>query len=171
MDKTGFFVNAYFGLGIPEGAVNFRTLWYEKGKADKGIRADLRDRPNWPLRGLYWLSRDLLNDDKDAHAVLEPDARSLAEIRNQLEHRYLKLHSEIPQKTRSDRGPLTDDLAYSLWRDDLERRTMRLAKLVRAAIIYLTLAIKVEEPERADKRGRGRVIGTELGRYPDSQKR
>jgi hypothetical protein len=169
LDKTGFFVNAYFGLGIDEGAVNFRTLWYEKGK--RTLRLAFRDRPNWPLRGLYWLSRDLVNDDADADAALEPDARSLAEIRNYLEHRYLKIHSEIPPKPRANRGPLTDDLAYSLWRGDLERRTTRLAKLVRAAIIYLTLAIKVEERERKAKRPPGRVIPRELTGYPDDEKR
>jgi tetratricopeptide (TPR) repeat protein len=169
LDKTGFFVNAYFGLGIPEGAVTFRTLWYVKGK--KTLRAEFRDRPNWPLRGLYWLSRDLANDDADAHASLEPDARALAEIRNHLEHRYLKLHSEIPPKTRADRGALADDLAYSLWRGDLERRTRRLAKLVRASIIYLTLAIKVEERERAAKRPPGLIMPAELGRVPDEWKR
>jgi len=169
LDKIGFFVNAYFLLGIPEGAVSFRALWYEKGK--KTLRPEFRDRPNWPLRGLYWLSRDLVNDDADAHAALEPDARALAEIRNHLEHRYLKLHSEIPPKTRADPGMLADDLAYSLWRGDLERRTTRLAKLARAAIIYLTLAIKAEERERAAKRPPGRVMPADLGRVRDDWKR
>ena len=169
LDQVGFFVNAYFVLGIPENAVNFRALWYEKGK--KTLRAEFRDRRNWPLRGLYWLSRDLVNDDADAHAALEPDARALAEIRNHIEHRYLKLHSEIPRKTRADRGVLADDLAYSLWRGDLERRTTRLAKLVRAAIIYLTLAIKAEERDRAAKRPAGRILPAELGRVPDEWKR
>ena len=169
LDKTGFFVNAYFRFGIDEGAVNFRTLWYEKGK--KTLRPELRERPNWPLRGLYWLSRDLVNNDADAHAALEPDARALAEIRNHLEHRYLKLHNEIPPATRAAPGPLADDLAYSLWRGDLERRTARLAKLVRAAIIYLTLAIKVEERARAAKRPAGRILQAELGRVPDEWKR
>jgi tetratricopeptide (TPR) repeat protein len=169
LDKTGFFVNTYFQLGIDEGAVNFRTLWYEKGK--KTPRAEFRERQNWPLRGLYWLSRDLVNDDADAHAALEPDARAFAEIRNHLEHRYLKLHSEVRQQTRLARGPLNDDLAYSLYRGDLERRTRRLAKLVRAAIIYLTFAVKVEERERAAKRPPGRIMPAELGRVRDDWKR
>jgi hypothetical protein len=170
LDKTGFFVNAYFALGIAEGAVNFRTLWYEKGRPEKGLKASLRDRKNWPLRGLYWLSRDLVNDDADVHAALEPDAKELAEIRNQLEHRYLKLHSEMPAKARAERGPLADDLAYSLWRRDLERRTRRLAKLVRASMIYLTLAIGVEERGRAAERKPGMIVPMALDSFPDEWK-
>jgi hypothetical protein len=81
--------------------VNLRALWYATGKTT--LRPELRDRRNWPLRGLYWLSRDLVNDDPEAHAALEPDARSLAEIRK---HRYLKLHSDVRPKTRADRGAL-----------------------------------------------------------------
>lgn len=51
---------------------------------------------NWPLRGLYWLSKDFF--DEAIKETTEPDSGALAEIRNQLEHKYLKVHQASIQK-------------------------------------------------------------------------
>ena len=89
-DKIAFFLNAYLDLKLDESRVYFRGVWYVNADRKQGIRPELDRSENWPLRGLYWLAKDLF--DKDFHDVTEPDAQALYAVRNQLEHRYLKVH-------------------------------------------------------------------------------
>ena len=59
--------------------------------------------------------------------MTEPDAQALYAIRNQLEHRYLKVHeiySPPANPTAADRMWI-DDLAYSIQREDFEAKTLR----------------------------------------------
>ena len=104
---------------------------------------------NWSLRGLYWLSKDFF--ESNFQQVIEPDARALNELRNHLEHKYVKVHGILV--TRSGAGdatpdPFFDSFAHSVSREDLERRTLRLLKLVRSALIYLSLGMHHEEKRR-----------------------
>ena len=48
-----------------------------------------KNNENWPLRGLYFLSKDLF--DEAFLDVALPESKELAEIRNRVEHRYLTL--------------------------------------------------------------------------------
>lgn len=89
-DKIAFFLNAYLGLKLDESRVYFRGVWYVNADRKQGIRPELDRSENWPLRGLYWLAKDLF--DKDFDDVTDSDARAFYAIRNQLEHRYLKIH-------------------------------------------------------------------------------
>ena len=102
------------------------------------------------LRGLYWLSRDLL--DPSFSQSTAPDAQALAEIRNQIEHRYLKVHEIFAGKPGFQKkvpgDVFVDTLAYSIGRRDLDDKALRLLKLSRAAIIHLTLAMDFEEKRR-----------------------
>lgn len=153
LDKIAFLLNAYLGLAIPEKRVSFRGLWYENQEKKKGIRQEFKTFPNWPLRGLYWLGKDLYEDTPEFRAGIDPDAQRLSEVRNHLEHKYFKLHLDFWSGPNVS-GPtwLTDDLAVSLRREEFEAMTMRLIALVRAAIIYLSLGIHQEERTRAQKR-------------------
>jgi hypothetical protein len=154
LDKIAFFLNAYLGLAIPETRVSFRSIWYEGQKKKKGIRQEFRSRTNWPLRGLYWLGKDLYEEGPEFRSVIDPDAQRLSKIRNHLEHKYLKLHLDLWS------GPIhggsgtrfVDDLAESVFQRDFEAMTMRLLSLVRAAIIYLSLGVHQEERMRAADR-------------------
>jgi len=155
-DKTAFFLNHYLGLSIPEHRVTFRTFWYEEQKKSKGLKPVLKESQNWPLRGLFWLGKDLYEDAPGFREAMEPEARELAEVRNHLEHKYLKLHEDMW------RGPvaepdwvtraMTDTLAFSVYRYDFEEKALRLLKMARAALIYLSLAIHQEERRRAENR-------------------
>ncbi|MFH0793556.1 MAG: LA2681 family HEPN domain-containing protein, partial [bacterium] len=58
-DKIAFLLNEYFCLHIPEKDVKFRTLWYKRQARAKGLRCEFKERANYPLRGLFWLSKDL----------------------------------------------------------------------------------------------------------------
>ncbi|MDB5583734.1 MAG: hypothetical protein JWR80_8910 [Bradyrhizobium sp.] len=144
-DKIAWFLNFYLSLGIPEKHVSFRSVWRE---ADKGpVRTSFASVKNWPWRGLFWLSADLF--DKDMMASTEPDARALAELRNHLEHKYVKV-VEMAMSPAPSFDPFRDTLAYTISRSDLERRTLRLLQLARAALIYLFLGMHREEARRAE---------------------
>ena len=78
----------------------------------------------------------------------ELEASELNEIRNHLEHKYLKLHDDMWQGTHAEDDKLSkalaDTLAHSIYRDDFQKKTRRLLKIARAALIYLSLGIESE---------------------------
>ncbi len=162
LDKIAYFMNGYLNLSIPKKKVSFRSLWYMSQQRDKGIRKDFQQRENWPLRGLFWLSKDLLEDKDDFRDSIAPDAQELSKIRNHLEHKYLKLHDEdwsgpLSNKNNEFSG-ITDTLAHSLYRRDFEAKTLKLIKMARAALIYLSLAIHSEERQRANEKSSNKFI-------------
>jgi hypothetical protein len=137
-DKISFFVNAYMELGIREKDVSFRRLWRSDEK--KPIRSEFDQSGNWGFCALYWLSRDLFEKENDD--VAEPQARGLSEIRNHLEHKYLRVTAG-----GSALAP-PDDLAFMVSREDLESKALHLLKLSRSALIYLAVGCKFEEDRR-----------------------
>ena len=62
------------------------------------MRQSFLTSENWPWRGLYWLSKDLY--ESDLCNVLEPDARALHDLRNHLEHKYVKVVAPPELPTR-----------------------------------------------------------------------
>lgn len=178
LDKVAFFLNEYLGLSIAERDVTFQRMWFTNQDRRRGLRPEFARRANLPLRGLYWLSRDLAeraDPAEDLRDCLEPEARELADIRNYLEHKYLKLHSlGFPDGGRADPStPLADTLAYSINQTTLEKKSLKMLKLARAAIMYLSFAIHREERERAAARtGKGGLVPRlALDHYPDEWKR
>jgi tetratricopeptide (TPR) repeat protein len=174
LDKVAYFLNTYLQLGIPSTQVSFKKLWYER-KKPYTLRADVQRPGNMPLRGLFWLSKDLFEDDPEFAGAIEPDAQELDAIRQHLEHKYLKLHTSEWSGIRISRDPVdawrVDTLAHSLYRDDFERRTLRLMRLARAALMYLSAAIYVEEcTRRAEKSGAETTLPIELDTYDDEWK-
>lgn len=149
-DKIAFFLNSYLDLGIKPTAVSFARVWREK---DAGpVREVFERAENWPWRGLYWLSKDLFLPD--FREVIEPDMRALKVTRDHMEHKYLKVHEMLSFRPADDPASklFTDTLAFSVSRAELERKTLRVLKLARAALIYLSLGMHREE-ERRDAEG------------------
>ena len=137
-DKIALFLNDYFGIGLDPRRVNFRKIWLEPQGGD--ILPMFRDRPNWPLRGLYFLSKDLF--DKDLVEVAEPDAAQLAQLRNQVEHRFLSFQrSGYGQSTETHRVMAIDNF---------QGKTMHLLKMAREALVYVSLAMHREETLRRE---------------------
>lgn len=153
-DKIAFFINEYFELGKDPNYIYFKSIWF---KEKKEILNLIKERKNPPLRGLYWLSKDLFdkNGFEGFQESLEPDAQDLYNIRNHLEHKYLKIHEMLIQRPNDF---LSDDLAYSIERKDFENKTTRLLSMVRNSLIYLSLAIHVEEEDREKKRNPNELI-------------
>ncbi|MGJ7535186.1 MULTISPECIES: LA2681 family HEPN domain-containing protein [unclassified Variovorax] len=154
LDKIAYFLNHYLALGIPEKRVSFRTIWRERERDTDPVRQTFVKSENWPLRGLFWLSKDLF--EEDMRDSTEPEARALAELRNHLEHKYVKVHEMLLPPGPSG-GLFHDTMAHSITRSDLESRTLRLLQLVRSALIYLALGMHREEQRRGvgDEKLRG----------------
>lgn len=165
-DKIAYFLDFYLGLRIKGNRIYFRTLWREKQQGP--LRERISSSRNWPLRGLYWLSKDLFEEGmKDS---TDPDARALAELRNHLEHKYVKVHENL-SPIRSDFDPFRDTYAYMVSRRDLERRTLRLLQLARSALIYLSLAMHHEEQKRRNEGKEGLSAPISFGSLRDAWKR
>lgn len=172
-DKIAFFLDSYMKLGMQPQQVSFRRVWH--GKQDSAgkrtIRGEFECLENWPLRGLYWLSKDLF--EAEYPDVMDPDAQALHEIRNRLEHRYLKVHEMLFEALRDrhqETVPWNDRLAYSIEKRDFEVKTLRLLKLARAALIYVSLGVHAEERRRDKGRG-GLVMPMHLDTWDDDWKR
>ncbi|NLW87883.1 MAG: hypothetical protein GXY38_13530 [Planctomycetes bacterium] len=173
LDKVAFFANAYLGLGIADRQVSFRSLWYEKQDPKRGLLPEFISLDNWPLRGLFWLSKDLYDSSPSFRNALEPAARRLAEIRNHIEHKYLKVHDEMWAGPGDGTAPpgLKDTLAHSVYREEMANSALLMLKLARAALIYLSLGIHVEERRRARNRPADQRIGTmPIMTWPDKWK-
>jgi LA2681-like HEPN len=113
------------------------------------------------LRGLFWLSKDLYEDKSGFHEAIEPDAQELATLRNHLEHKYLRVHEyRLPPHLRPNQllSPPTDSFSHSVGRRDFEAKTLRLLKTLRAALIYLSLAVYTEERFRSQERDPNQTI-------------
>jgi hypothetical protein len=149
--------------------VSFKTFWYKGQERGKGLRAEFTKRPNWPLRGLFWLSKDLYEPAPGFREAVEPDAEQLAEIRNHLEHKYLKIHDMLVGRVELP-DPLADSLAFSMGRHDFEAKALRLLKMARAALIYLSLGVHGEERRKAAGRGEKSIVPMFLDRWEDDWK-
>nr|WP_294513164.1 LA2681 family HEPN domain-containing protein [uncultured Rhodopila sp.] len=155
-DKIAYFLNHYLKLGIREWQASFKAIWYERPGV---VRKELEASENWPLRGLYWLSKDLF--EKGFSDLTDPDARALDHLRNHLEHKYVKVHSMgVPFRCngRNTGDLFFDHFAHSVSNADLEQRTLRLMKLVRSALIYLSLGMHREEQRRRKAAGSAVLI-------------
>jgi hypothetical protein len=53
---------------------------------------------------------------------------------------------------------MADTLAYSMFRPDFEKKTLRLMKIVRASLIYLSTAIHKEEKHREQESPKKKVF-------------
>lgn len=145
LDKIAYLINSYLKLGHQSYEVNYRKIWYIKGKPNPIIR----ESQNWALRGLFWLYKDFF-EKEELHSYLEPEAKELSTIRNFIEHKSFKIiefgNSEISE----------DGFTYIIDRDSFIEKTFRLMKTIRAAIIYTSLFINIEENKKehdSDKLG------------------
>jgi hypothetical protein len=141
-DKIGYFLNEYLKLGKEQTKVNFKNVWYR----NRQINPNLEELQNNPLRGLYFLSKDLFTDvDRDTEylEVADPDANKIFDIRNNLEHKYCKIHRFELGETEDNLA--NDPLAFSITENELAEKTYKLLRYAREALLYLSLAVHVEE--------------------------
>jgi len=163
LDKVAFFLNHYMRLRIRERDVSFKRLWYKKlNKPSSGLRKEFPDSKNWPFRGLFWLAKDLYENAPGFRDAMEPEAQNLAEIRNHIEHKYIKIHEKLwsgqPDSSDEIGLALSDTLAYSLYRDEFANKVLKMLRLARVALVYLSLGIHIEERKKTAERDQKKIV-------------
>ena len=159
LDKVAFVVNIYFGLEIDSTKINLNRIWFHKGnprgEAPKGgFNAELLARENWPLRGLFWLARDLFDDAEQFRNLVDPDALRLKRVRNLIEHQFLGVY----YRDGISVGPLREEANPRISRSELAAKAIRLMQLARSALIYAVLAIHREESVRKSERPSNQIL-------------
>jgi len=142
-DKIGQFINYYFNCGREVEELDFTDIWYTERYGDD-LQAQFQNEPNLPLRGLYWLSKDFGEWDLHIEGSLDKSGRKLADIRDSLEHRYVKL-TMYPIREDDESGRFNDELAITMVRKELEDEALAMVRKARAGLIYLALAVNKEE--------------------------
>jgi tetratricopeptide (TPR) repeat protein len=177
-DKIGQCVNHYWSPPIRK-RITFKSVWYTKTRGDRyELRQEFVGHENWPLRGLFWLSRDLYDPTPGFTESTDPDAKAIKDVRDRLEHGFLAVNEfealfETLAAGSPRDGPFGQDPnLYPISRRTLTAKTLRLLQLARAALIYLSLAIHREEQRRAEARGSSAgVVPMDLGLVEDEWKR
>ena len=101
------------------------------------------------MRGLYFLSKDLF--DRDFEEVAKQDAVKLSQLRNRAEHRFLSFQSFVTEQST--------DTHQFISIDEFEGKTLRLLKMARETLIYLSLAMHREEKLREQGNSDKRTLG------------
>lgn len=166
LDKISFFINSYFKLGIKERDVSFHSIWKSEKKGRNGYKYSnvLNPNENFALESIYWISKDFY---KKLVNSPNPHAKRVSEIRNALEHKYVKIYSNInPKRINGE----IDDLALYVSEYELIQETFDLLKLLREIIICLSLAVKIEEDKRRQEFNEKIIPSMSLQEYEDEWK-
>jgi hypothetical protein len=143
LDKVAFLVDQYWALGKVSDRISFKNVWMVENK--ERLLPKFEEHDNLPLRGLYWLSKELF--DNQLKQSTAADARELHTIRNALEHTYLRV-TEGWAKPFTINRTSTTSLGVSIGSDELEAKTIRVMQIARSAPLYVSFAIGVEERKK-----------------------
>jgi hypothetical protein len=135
-DKIAYFINDYFELNIPMNNVTYRNIWR------KSTKETLLAKHNQLISGLFWISKEFFDIDDGIQISTKPKAKRIYEIRQALEHKYLKITDYDMQTSKSD------SLALYVTYQEFEKELFYLVQLVRESIIYLSLAVHLNERQR-----------------------
>lgn len=144
LDKVAFLVFRYWNLDKKHpDRVSFKNVWMIEGKAC--LLPQFEKYDNLPLRGLFWLSKELFDDQ--LKLTTAADARELHSIRNALEHTYLRV-SEGWAKPFMINGASNGSFGIAIGSDELEAKALRVMQMARSALFYVSFAIGVEERKK-----------------------
>ena len=166
LDKVAFLVDRYWALGKVLDRISFKNVWMVENKAR--LLPQFEERDNLPLRGLFWLSKELF-DDQLKHTTAA-DARELHSIRNALEHTYLRV-SEGWAKPFSINAASNNGFGTAIGSDELEAKAIRVMQLARSALFYVSFAIGVEERKKQRTKPGQFICSMQLYSLDDRRKR
>lgn len=140
-DKIAVFLQAYLKLPIEVYQADFAKIWYDK---KNNIRPEFITRTNnLSLLALYNVNLDVYGSRRVGY-VIDEQTKDLQRIRNFIEHKIVRI-SEEPMSY--------DDYQLTISKRELTINTIRLAQLVRCAIIYLCNFVMHAEFDKCLKRG------------------
>jgi hypothetical protein len=144
LDKVAFFINRYYNLGLNEPEVNFTSIWSKiKSTPENADSINLAQNP--PLNAIYWIQKDFNNN---LCGSPNPDAKYLRDLRHALEHKYVKICLE---KNLVNNSHYRDELAKYYSEQEFRDHIISLLKIVREVIIYLVMAVEIEENNKRSK--------------------
>lgn len=152
-DRISFLLNMYFELGLKEHDVSFDHIWEKLNQ---------KEEENIAIQALHWINRDFRERFGDADT---PHARMIRKLRNALEHKFVAIHV-FPVENEMALGA---DSIYRISEDHMFDYAMELLKLVREAIIELTIAIRIEENSQIDDSKQ--IVKISMFEYSDDYKR
>ncbi|MEZ5583064.1 MAG: LA2681 family HEPN domain-containing protein [Candidatus Competibacteraceae bacterium] len=147
LDKVAYLINDYWKLGRPIRSVSFNSIWFSGGRQHRQISGEF-SADNWPLRGLFSLSRDFYYQT-NSNRPLDPEARILHEIRNHIAHKYLRVHDSMFYSAEGERARHGREMSFPVTEAELAKQSVKLLKLVRSSLIYLSAAVTHEEVKRS----------------------
>lgn len=144
LDKVAYFINSYFDLGISERDVSFHNIWLKekKGRCGYKYKNILNPNENFALASIYWVGKDFY---KKLCASPNPQAKRIKDIRNALEHKYVKVCWDWGGNRMNGE---VDDLAFYITESELYQETYNLLKLIREILICLSIAVSIEEDKK-----------------------
>lgn len=97
-DKIAFLLKTYLDVEGKVHRIDFKRIWNtSSGK----VKEQFLKSDNRFLLALYWLSREIVEDEEDGHSYwIDPNAKSLAEIRNAIEHRGFRVIYDFSKTAR-----------------------------------------------------------------------
>ena len=140
LDKIAVFLQAYLELPLQVHQVDFATIWMEK-KSNR-IRPEFLAHPqNLSLLALYNIKLDVYGS-RSFDYVIDEQTKDLQRIRNFIEHKVIVIRN----------GEMTyDNYQLQISKRELEINTIRLAQLVRCAIIYLCNFVMHAEYDKKER--------------------
>lgn len=140
LDKIAVFIQAYLNLPLKVHQVDFATIWTEK-KSNR-IRQEFLAHPqNLSLLALYNIKLDVYGS-RSFDYVIDEQTKDLQRIRNFIEHKVIVIRD----------GEMTyDNYQLQISKRELEINTIRLAQLVRCAIIYLCNFVMHAEYDKKER--------------------
>ena len=166
-DKISYFINCYFDLGIKEHDITFRSIWFEEGGHGKNkyhYKNTLDPNSNFALATLYWINKDFYDSFEDSP---NPELKRIKEIRNALEHKYVKIYASFADPVLND---ISDGLALYISEEELAEVTMKLLKILREAIISLSLSVNIAEKPKREETKDNLIVPMSLMEYEDDWK-
>lgn len=147
LDKIAYLINEYWKVALHVRGVNFNSIWYAEIRPKLKLSDKFSSSDNWPLRGLFWLSRDFYYKSSSDRAV-DPEAKVLHDIRNHIAHKYLRVHDHVLYGAAEERARRGRELSFPVSDVELSGQSIKLLKLVRSALIYLSSAVAHEESRK-----------------------
>jgi len=153
LDKVAFFLNDLRKLGMVAKQVYFKTICTRTAISEGRSRV-VADSKNLPLRGLFWLSKDIF--DENLHDVMEPGRRrstSSGTILSTATSRFMKSSCCALFREQFDEAWI--DVGLFGAARDFEAKTLHVFRLARAGLVYLSLGMHAEERRRAATQPKG----------------
>lgn len=124
-DKIAMFLSNYIDIRLKSYEIDFAKIWNCK---NGDIRSEiLAYSQNMPLLGLYNIKLDVYGMKTDWY-VVDEQTKDLKMLRNYMEHKSIIIKDEPMSRT---------EYQLTISKKELKLNTIRLAQLVRCAIIYL----------------------------------